>query len=787
MRFNKLLFFIAALFFVLGVTKVKATHIVGGEMYYERLSGNNYAVRLVIYRDCYNGVPPFDNPACVEIFDQNNASVAIYNPLVGADSVYIPNTINNPCFIPPTNVCYVKATYNFIINLPPSSGIYYLVYQRCCRNQTISNIFNPGATGATYVAEIRLSNLYVNSNPVFKNLPPPFICTNYQFTFDNSATDVDGDSLVYSLINPLTGADTLSPQPCPLNPPPYGNVSYINPPYSVTNMLNGSAGGAALSIDPQTGLLTAIPNTIGQFVIGIAVKEYRNGVYLGQTRRDYQLNVLPCPSLVVAAFLNPLTVCGSLTAQFTNGSFGASSYFWNFGDGATSTATNPSHTYADTGTYNITLIAYSAFNPGCADTINGVVHIYPPLETDFSVFKDSCTNQFYFNDTIIGTGTISNVFWQFGDGATSIVNNPSHAYTLSGNYTVTYIATSTLGCKDTVIKQITALPLLNVVSSTISNISCNGLCNGAATFIVGTGFSVASIQWNDPTNSTNDSIFNLCPGTYMVVVTDTNGCIDSATVSINQPAPLGFTVSGTSAYCDGRCIGTASAVPTGGTPPYNYLWNDSSTTSFINNLCQGTYYINVTDANGCTTNPDSVIIVYSDSIPPLDAVIDRDTIYQGESANITSTINSAYVYNWNPPTWLSSSTVSNPVTTPESTIVYQLTITDSLGCPNRDSVKIFVINYVCEEPGIFIPNAFSPNSDLTNDVLYVRGGQIKELLLRVYDRWGEKVFETTTPGTGWNGTYKGKKVMPGVFVYYLDATCFNNEKFFKKGNITVLK
>ena len=102
-------------------------------------------------------------------------------------------------------------------------------------------------------------------------------------------------------------------------------------------------------------------------------------------------------------------------------------------------------------------------------------------------------------------------------------------------------------------------------------------------------------------------------------------------------------------------------------------------------------------------------------------------------------------------------------------------------------MRIVVINYICGDPGIYIPNAFSPNEDFKNDVLRVRGGQIKQLLLRVYDRWGEKVFETTKPGTGWDGMYKGKKVMPGVFVYYLDATCYNDIKFFKKGNITVLK
>jgi gliding motility-associated-like protein len=94
---------------------------------------------------------------------------------------------------------------------------------------------------------------------------------------------------------------------------------------------------------------------------------------------------------------------------------------------------------------------------------------------------------------------------------------------------------------------------------------------------------------------------------------------------------------------------------------------------------------------------------------------------------------------------------------------------------------------LCAEPEIFIPNAFTPNGDQSNDLMVVRGNTIRELLFRIYDRWGEKVFETTVPGEGWDGTYKGKKANPAVYVYYVEATCFGNEKFFKKGNITLIR
>ena len=92
-----------------------------------------------------------------------------------------------------------------------------------------------------------------------------------------------------------------------------------------------------------------------------------------------------------------------------------------------------------------------------------------------------------------------------------------------------------------------------------------------------------------------------------------------------------------------------------------------------------------------------------------------------------------------------------------------------------------------DEPYIYVPNAFSPNDDGENDILYVRGEVIEELQFSVYDRWGELVFNTKDINHGWNGVYKGKKVDPAVFVYYLKATCINKAVFEKKGNITVVK
>ena len=98
-----------------------------------------------------------------------------------------------------------------------------------------------------------------------------------------------------------------------------------------------------------------------------------------------------------------------------------------------------------------------------------------------------------------------------------------------------------------------------------------------------------------------------------------------------------------------------------------------------------------------------------------------------------------------------------------------------------------VEDYVCGPPTIYIPNAFTPNTDDKNEKLYVRGNFITELYFVVYDRWGEKVFETEDINKGWDGTFKGKVVDPDVYVYYLEATCEGGLQYFDKGNITVIR
>src|SRR4051812_38650650 len=181
--------------FALIVQKSFATHIVGGEIYYDYLGGSNYRITLKVYRDCYTGMAPYDNPATIFIFNSSGAFIdSVEIPFPG--SVTLPVTISNPCFTPPTNICVEEAVYVTTVHLPNSPGGYNIVYQRCCRNNTILNLISPGSVGSTYMAHIPDNTVAPgNSSPRYNNFPPIFLCSGVPLLFDHSATDPDGDSL----------------------------------------------------------------------------------------------------------------------------------------------------------------------------------------------------------------------------------------------------------------------------------------------------------------------------------------------------------------------------------------------------------------------------------------------------------------------------------------------------------------------------------------------------------------------------------------------------------------
>lgn len=275
---------------------VMASHIVGGEFELIHVSGSTYQLNLIIYFDKVNGVAGAKDP---------NATVQIYrksdNTLMANVLLNLVDEINVPYTQPECSngqIVTSKINYTATIDLSAANygdpGGYYVVWQRCCRNYTISNIFseNPAnsgiSAGQTFYLEfppvVKGNKPFYNSSP---RLFPPlndYGCPFKPYYVDFAGVDDDNDSLVYSLVTPLnTTAAVALPPP---SPRPYPDVTW-RPGYGLTNIINGLPD---LRIS-KDGFLRTTPTTQGLFVFAVKVEEYRNKEKIGESRRDFQMLV----------------------------------------------------------------------------------------------------------------------------------------------------------------------------------------------------------------------------------------------------------------------------------------------------------------------------------------------------------------------------------------------------------------------------------------------------------------------------------------------------------------
>jgi len=261
-----------------------ATHFIGGElMVVWTGNGNNYVVYLETYlneNSVINYGLSIETDITVGIYDKKtnqgitSLNLGRYvNESVTSNSNYCANTA-----IVNTSRQVYRGYISFDYPLFDPNGSYYVTWEECCRNTSITNIVNPENQDMVLYTEFPGTNIR-NSSPIFNELQNEFFCRNTLNTFDMSGTDYDNDQLVYSLVSPLQYQQ------------PFGDVDW----YSGYSGAYPIPGSVPLNINPQTGVLTFNPSQLGVFLFGIKVEEYRNGVKIGEVRKDYQFNVQDCP------------------------------------------------------------------------------------------------------------------------------------------------------------------------------------------------------------------------------------------------------------------------------------------------------------------------------------------------------------------------------------------------------------------------------------------------------------------------------------------------------------
>lgn len=711
---------------------------------------------MKVYRDCINGVPPLDGfpdasgnvtPAYFTIFDASG-SVIVFSQFTALTYSTVPPSNNSPC-APSTNgvACVQEGLYEASVNLPPKTGGYYIVYQRCCRNQTILNLVNPQDVGATYWEFIPGPEVVaVNNSPRFNKRPPIYICANIPIAFDHSATDPDGDSLVYSLCTPFNGLDAccpiintsppvsstsqcpVVPSGCPTNntPPPYISVPFLAP-YSSSYPM---ASNPAININPVTGLLNGNPTMLGQWVVGVCVSEYRNGQLIAVHHRDFQFNVINCPYVVTADIIAQTTTnngqgtgyCNGFDISYHNNSYNGTTYHWDFGDpnstSDTSNAYNPNHTYNTPGDYTVTLIV----NPGpCSDTAQQVFHIHPLLAPQVAHQQPQCLigNHFTFNGagSYQGNGSFS---WVFGPNATPqsantpTVNNVS--FNAPGTYTVSFTVNEN-GCSAFAIDTVTLYQ--NPVAS-IGNFTVSGCDPLTVTFPnLSTGGAGMNYLWQFSDGTTSTAQFpthTFSPaGVYSVSLTviTNQQCIDtslvsavnSITVATKVPVSLNYT-SLTGECFNGNLFnfnGQANFQNSGTiswlfTPNMNPSTYSSYSVSDISFPQPGTYTVTFSaEEEGCVNSITQLINLYPNTVASIKTYPDLGCDPMVINFQNTSSAGSLIDFLWTFSDG-TQSTLTNPTHTFTPPGVYTFTLSAATHQNCIDSSAIVSVNSITVNP-----------------------------------------------------------------------------------------
>ncbi len=755
-------------------SEIQAAHIVGGDVTYSFVSFNSdttevtFNIIVTLYRDNNGGGAQFDqaNETMFGVFRRlPQGGWVLENNIVNVGpegiSIIPPNDLE--CVeVPSDEISVQEGFYEFEVTLPIIDTDYMIAYQRCCRNESIFNIFNPGDTGASFDVIISPEAQRTgNNSPVFEQFPPIFICAGFPINEFQNATDAEGDDLRYSFCAPFSAGGTTDAnsggnqgcctcvRPFPtFCAPPFSTVRFM-PPFGPGNPL-----GEDVTIDNLTGLITGIPEVVGQFVVGVCVEEFRNGVKIGEIRRDFQFNVLECEAAVFArldadeVIPDPTTTpsatsgntnifvynaCGELSLDIVNLSTDINfieEYDWEFTDSLGLVifdqeglaVRDVSVDFPDFGQYTGRMI----INEGlfCSDTAPIIVNLFPGVASDFVFAYDTCVSgptTFTDMSAPLQTNRITNWDWSFDESGTSTEQNPMFVFPTPGNKDVELIVTDNNNCQDV---SNLIVPYFPAPDEIIVEPSSFVGCNPVDIFLDNLSF---------PIDSTYDIFWDLGDGSTSTELSPTNTYLEPGifSVSLDIVSPIG---------CE-------------------------SSRGFPN-------LIRVLESPEARFTCD-----------PMEANIFDKTV------NFTDLSTNAQAWQWDFG-GVGSSFIQNPIFTFPDTGVYRVLLTSFhpiTNCPDTISKLIDVVPTV----EFHFPNAFTPNNDSSND-LFLGNGFFDGLVnyqMNIYNRWGQLVFETSDPRVGWNGMEfnSGPQAPQGVYVFKVTYSEPRGGNVNTDGHVTLLR
>ena len=489
--------------------------------------------------------------------------------------------------------------------------------------------------------------------------------------------------------------------------------------------------------------------------------------------------------MTVASFTPQGPYCIGQPVNFTQQSTQANDFFWQFGDGYSSELSNPQHTYTEPGIYEITLLVSNPQTCNLEDSVSVWIEIVE-AESLPDVLYDACKGaemDLGPNNTIANTTFL----WFPEEGLDNTgISNPTCSVDTVQQY---ILYTNTGGCRDT------SLYFLSITSIALQLPSDTLLCSGDSVNI----FPVfepqeAAIIWSDAADFSNllpdnNNILRVLVDSTITYYAQAefNNCKDSASIQISG-TDLYVELEELYKFCQDDTVTISNLQPLNDAI---YQWQ-----STLDILEQQESQITIaTDEPGIVTlemnwnncqTLDSAVIELSELASVNFEVSSSNTIITlGESVALEITPDT-YNYQWQPATFLETPYGPMVTSTPSESIEYNILIYDG-DCYSRQSISIEVVQPMCGPPQVFVPNTFSPNNDGVNDKLFVRANEPEKLLLRIFNRWGEMVFETRSSNEGWDGVFRGEPLNPDVFTYYLEITCRGGAEYQDEGNITLTR
>ncbi len=498
----------------------------------------------------------------------------------------------------------------------------------------------------------------------------------------------------------------------------------------------------------------------------------------------------------LASFNLPVSQCASNNSYSFNSTSTINggtiiSEVWDFGDGGSGTGTAVNHHYNTSGIYTVKLVVSGGGT--CKDSTTRQITVHPQPIVDFLAPASQCLqgNNFSFsNGSSVPGGSISATSWDFGDGNVATGNNVSHSFTAAGTFNIKLKIISNQGCEDSISKTVTVHPQ---PTGSLAVPSLPYICENQPVTLIATGGTTYQWYYNTQLipNSTASTHVASQPGNYTVTVFSAAGCsaIANGAVSLSmmkRPKPDFIQAL----VCEGKPLGFTNRSDTTQTGPLTWQWNFGDGSN--SNLWQpvhlygsgGVYRVNftITPAN----------------CPSLVTVVSKEVTVEKTKPNIR--YNSLNVlskkdllleprrfgneYLWKPNMGLNNYTVFSPVFNYDKQVEYVVRITTAAGCQTFDTLLVRIF----KNSDIQVPKAFTPNNDGHNDKLDIFLIGIKELrFFRVFNRWGQLMYETKDALQRWDGKYLNKDQPLETYVWIAEGVADNGEIIVRRGQTILIR